>query len=64
MLLIDDVAAELDGSNKENLLDTLAEMNVQMFLSSIEQDTLAAIVDKRPESRMFHVEHGEVSKVV
>jgi len=64
LLLIDDVAAELDEENKSNLLGVLATMNVQMFLSSIKHETLASILDKHQGSRMFHVEHGNLSKVV
>ena len=64
LLLIDDVAAELDEHNKAKLLTVLVKMNVQMFLTSIEPGTLQSVMDARQGSKMFHVEHGKLSKVV
>lgn len=64
ILLIDDVAAELDTDNRLRLLDVLLGMNVQMFLTSIEKKSLMPIIEHTKESRMFHVEHGVVTEVV
>jgi len=64
ILLIDDVAAELDPDNRMRLLKVLQGMNVQMFITSIEQRTLMPMLENTSNSRMFHVEHGKVSEVV
>jgi len=64
LLLIDDVAAELDPKNKECLLSILANMKMQLFLTSIERSTLESVLDQSSASKMFHVEHGFVSEVV
>jgi len=64
ILLIDDVAAELDSVNREALLSILMDMDVQMFLTSIEQDTLASILHGKRPGKMFHVEHGNLSEVI
>ena len=64
ILLIDDVAAELDEKNREALLSILMKMDVQMFLTSIEQNTLSSILNSTQSGKMFHVEHGVLSEVI
>jgi DNA replication and repair protein RecF len=64
ILLIDDVAAELDPENRNRLLQVLQGMHVQMFLTSIEKGTLLPMRDLCSTSRMFHVEHGKLTDVV
>ncbi|NOY66248.1 MAG: DNA replication/repair protein RecF [Gammaproteobacteria bacterium] len=64
ILLIDDVAAELDEKNREALLSILINMDVQMFLTSIEKQTLSSVLDSAKSGKMFHVEHGVLSEVI
>jgi len=64
ILLIDDVAAELDSDNRDKLLSVLQDMRVQMFLTAIGDETLKPMMDKSLTSRMFHVEHGHVTAVL
>ena len=56
VLLYDDLAAELDEKNREQILSVLSQMNIQLFLTAIEkhQINLSAWKNKK----MFHVEHG------
>ncbi len=64
VLLIDDVAAELDPDNRNRLLQVLHGMKVQMFLTSIEKKTLLPMRAYSSTSKMFHVEHGKLTDVV
>ena len=56
VLLYDDLPAELDSSRKELVLSVLAQMKVQLFLSSIEKNQLD--ISPWSEQRVFHVEQG------
>jgi DNA replication and repair protein RecF len=62
LLLIDDVAAELDQVHRKRLMQVLAEMDVQLFVTVIEPDTL--LTDLSMEMKVFHVEHGKVKEMV
>ena len=55
ILLIDDLAAELDQRNRQRILQELEHRNGQVFLTKIEETSLAAA---NKESKMFHVDHG------
>jgi DNA replication and repair protein RecF len=56
VLLIDDLAAELDSVNRARLLDELQARGAQVFLTMIEKTALRA-----PRSApVFHVEHGRL----
>jgi DNA replication and repair protein RecF len=56
VLLYDDLAAELDVKHRELIISVLSGMNIQLFLTAIEQSQidLSAWQDKK----MFHVERG------
>jgi len=56
VLLYDDLAAELDAKHRELILSVLSGMNIQLFLTAIDQSQidLSAWQDKK----MFHVERG------
>jgi DNA replication and repair protein RecF len=58
-LLIDDFAAELDVYNRAKLLDLLASINCQVFMTA---NTMADFGDlgQIPTYKMFHVEHGTI----
>jgi DNA replication and repair protein RecF len=57
VLLIDDVASELDRLNRATLLTALAERAGQAFVASI---TLDSVELGLPNATMFHVEHGRL----
>ncbi|MGD8958104.1 MAG: DNA replication/repair protein RecF, partial [Chromatiaceae bacterium] len=56
VLLVDDLAAELDSENRARLIAELEQRDVQIFLTRIERRVLAP---NKP-STVFHVEHGRL----
>ena len=60
VLLLDDLAAELDRGHLGRFLDLVRETQAQVFLTSVEKDRLPAWED----ARLFHVEHGKIVKPV
>ncbi len=56
IIAIDDLAAELDGDNKQRLLDCLRSLEQQLLLTT----TQAELIPLHAEDRMFHVKHGNV----
>jgi DNA replication and repair protein RecF len=62
VLLYDDLAAELDAKHRELILSVLSTMNIQLFLTAIEEhqvDLSAWQVKKK-----FHVEHGRLKDLI
>ena len=59
ILLIDDLAAELDSSNKEILLKYLSQLNKQLIITST---SLIKIPDV--DTKVFHVKHGSIEQDV
>ncbi len=57
VLLVDDLAAELDRENRARLIDELERRAAQAFLTRIED---WALVASKP-STLFHVEHGRLA---
>ncbi len=57
VLIIDDLAAELDNENKARLLYEFECRDAQVFLSKIEK---SALPEPQSDSRTFHVEHGNL----
>jgi len=59
--LIDDVGAELDGDHNQRFYQLLDEMNCQILATSTDMPVLG---DKFPmqDVRVFHVEHGVVTR--
>ena len=56
VLLLDDPAAELDGSSLERLMDAVGRLGCQVIATSLEANALAL-----PQgAAMFHVEHGKI----
>jgi len=56
VLLIDDLAAELDSENKELLLNYLSKINKQLIITSTHLIELSGI-----SSKVFHVKHGTIT---
>jgi len=62
VLLYDDLAAELDTHHRKLILSVLASMNIQLFITAIEEsqiDLSAWQVKKK-----FHVEHGQLKDLI
>ncbi len=59
IILLDDVASELDANKRLRLLEILGEMPVQTFISCIGANDVRVPATK--DRRMFHVEHGRVT---
>ena len=62
VLLYDDLAAELDESNRGLILSELANMRVQLFVTAIESGQ----IDLSPwqHKKMFHVEQGQLKDLI
>jgi len=60
--LVDDLPAELDERHRKLLTHWLHKMNTQVFITGVEQESLVASWQDKPDVdlKMFHVEHGEV----
>jgi DNA replication and repair protein RecF len=55
IVLIDDLAAELDRANRQAIIEAFTERPVQVFLTAIESEALTLLDDA---AAMFHVEQG------
>lgn len=62
VLLVDDLAAELDISHRQNLIDLLVDTHAQLFVTATEKNSF--VLPPEIESKMFHVEHGVLKEVV
>jgi len=61
-LLVDDPAAELDGSNLERLIKEVLSLPAQLFLTAL--DPMNPVLQRLPGGRKFHVEHGVVTRLL
>lgn len=60
ILLVDDMAAELDDDNQAKVLEALTRLNTQLFVTGTD---IPAGVKRLPlEPKVFHVKHGTVSE--
>jgi DNA replication and repair protein RecF len=62
ILLVDDLAAELDITHRQNLIELLVDTQAQLFVTATERNSF--ILPEEIESKMFHVEHGILKEVV
>lgn len=62
ILLVDDLAAELDVQHRQNLIKLLIDTQAQLFVTATEENSF--ILPPEIESKMFHVEHGVLKEVV
>ena len=62
VLLVDDLAAELDKDKRARLLQLLKETAAQLFVTVTEAELVD--VSAWEEVKMFHVEHGIIKEVV
>jgi DNA replication and repair protein RecF len=59
--LIDDLAAELDGQNRDAILKLLQHSPFQVFITVLERNSLDSFIKDNP-LKMFHVEHGRIEE--
>ncbi len=60
VLLLDDIAAELDKDSLARLIEAISGLGIQIFITALSRDDVPL---DRPHS-LFHVEQGKVSSVV
>ena len=61
ILLIDDLPSELGEDTKEKVGRLLSHCHSQIFISSIESESISAVVEPmQRELEMFHVKHGNL----
>lgn len=62
IIYVDDLPAELDSVNRQNLLRRLMDLNIQFFVTATNAEEMA--VTAMQPGMMFHVEQGSVTNVV
>jgi len=63
VVLIDDISAEFDITNRQRILQLALDSGSQLFVTATSQQQLQNLVS-RYDSKMFHVEHGHVTEVI
>jgi DNA replication and repair protein RecF len=58
ILLLDDLAAELDNDNVKHVLSAIKRRQLQAFVAMIDEPSADVLANY--EAMVFHVEHGEV----
>lgn len=59
ILLFDDLASELDHGSREKVLSWVMEMDLQLWLTTIDSRYLTPFISHK-EHAVFHVEHGKI----
>jgi DNA replication and repair protein RecF len=62
VLLYDDLAAELDTNHRKLILSVLSSMNIQLFITAIEDSQIDLTAWK--VKKKFHVEHGHLKDLI
>lgn len=60
-ILIDDLASEIDGNNRQKVFQYLGELNSQTFLTTTDDHYFGNVFSQN--SRKFHVERGQITHV-
>lgn len=58
--LIDDLPSELDPQKRSLVVEILAKLGSQVFITGIGSSDLQEIFQLNPNNRMFHVKHGAI----
>jgi len=61
LILIDDLASELDAANQARVFESLSKLGAQTFVTTVSNDLLRAFPGPL---KTFHVERGQVSEMV
>jgi len=59
--LVDDLPAELDRENRAKILQKLLSLDSQLFVTSVELNSIKNCLESPPEMRTFHVERGTIT---
>lgn len=62
VLLVDDLAAELDDQRQAHLWRLMTHSGAQVFLTSVDAQRVRPIVDSNRRLQVFHVKQGAVSQ--
>lgn len=62
VLLVDDLASELDAEARERFVDRVAGLGCQVFISAVEKELVSE--RHRTAAAVFHVEQGKVARVL
>lgn len=62
VVLLDDLAAELDSGHQQKVLQALRQLSAQVFITAIDSESIS--VGNGDSPMMFHVEHGQVEEVL
>jgi len=62
VLLYDDLAAELDAQHRKLILTVLSNMNIQLFITAIDESQIDLSAWK--VKKKFHVEHGQLKDLI
>jgi DNA replication and repair protein RecF len=63
ILMIDDLASELDSEARSRLIGYLAKSPSQVFVTAIDADAVVApLQEAKQEFKLFHVEHGNIQE--
>ncbi len=60
VFLVDDLPSELDASHRKTLCHILQQMDTQVFITCVDQDSLADCWLPEVECKMFHVKQGQI----
>jgi len=61
VVLIDDVAAELDQHNLSQVFKYLKQLDTQIICTVLDLEGIQKTIDLREKYNMFHVEHGKIT---
>lgn len=62
VVLLDDLASELDAGARQRLLATLFDLQAQVLITSVEADQLWPLLQQLDsQAELFHVEQGKIS---
>ena len=61
IVLVDDLASELDNESIKSIIDSLFELGLQLFITSVQPNT--QLFPAAQDYKMFHVEHGIITDV-
>jgi DNA replication and repair protein RecF len=62
LLLIDDLASELDEDSKRYIFEFLKKTQSQVFITAIEESQILPQLAQQSEVGVFHVEHGQIKR--
>lgn len=62
VVLLDDVASELDREHRAGVLNAVESLGAQVFITAIEEGSVS--LSGSPGGKLFHVEHGRIQELV